>query len=185
MPPSLQFHHADALRPARVAVIAEAGVNHNGSVDEALRLVEAARTAGADAVKFQRFDPDTLLAAGAGLAVYQRGGEATDAAALLRPLVLPVDAWPRLIDAAEAAGLGFVVTPFSPTDCEALRPVAERLAAVKIASPDAVNPPLLAAAGFPAAGRCSCPPGPPRSTSSGPRSGRCGPPARAPPCCTA
>ncbi len=149
MPPlRLAFHHADADRAARVAVIAEAGVNHNGSAEEALKLVDAAAEAGADAVKFQRFDPATLLAKGAGLAAYQEGGDATDAASLLAPLVLPADRWRELAERAAVRGLAFVVTPFSPADCAALQPLAAAglLAAVKTASPDAVNPPLLRAA---------------------------------------
>ncbi|MEM6458976.1 MAG: N-acetylneuraminate synthase family protein [Planctomycetota bacterium] len=137
------FHHADADRPAAVAVIAEVGVNHDGDPRKAARLIHAAADAGADAVKFQLFRPDRLLSAEARLAAYQ-DGRAEDAATLLEHLTLTADELRGLRDTADAAGLAFLVTPFSPADVDDLAAVG--VDAVKIASPDAVNPPLLDAA---------------------------------------
>ena len=55
----------------RVWIIAEAGVNHNGSIDRALQLVEVAADAGADVIKFQTFKAEKLATAKAAKADYQ------------------------------------------------------------------------------------------------------------------
>ena len=60
----------------RVFVIAEAGVNHNGELSLARELIDAAANAGADAVKFQTFDPNTLVTKAATKAEYQIQNEA-------------------------------------------------------------------------------------------------------------
>ena len=134
------FDHADPHRSARVGVIAEIGVNHDGDPDLAARLIDAAADAGADAVKFQRFSPSRLLSRAARLAGYQ-AGVARDPLDLLTALTLPDGAWPELRRHARQRGIRFVVTPFSLADVEDLRPL--EVDAIKIASPDAVNLPLL------------------------------------------
>ncbi len=95
-------------------VIAEAGVNHNGELALALRLCEAARDSGADAVKFQTFRAEDLVLPGAPTAGYQaqQTGE-HDQFAMLRKLELsPADH--RAIKAhCDAIGIEFFSTPFS------------------------------------------------------------------------
>ena len=56
----------------KVVVIAEAGVNHNGSLKKALKMVDIASNSGADYIKFQTFDPKSLANSSLGLAQYQR-----------------------------------------------------------------------------------------------------------------
>jgi N-acetylneuraminate synthase/N,N'-diacetyllegionaminate synthase len=147
MKPALCFHHADADRPARVCVIAELGVNHDGDVKRALELTDAAADADADAIKLQRFDPDHLLSNQAGLAAYQdEAGEGARGGvrAMLKRLMLDDEGFTAVRARAKQHGLAFIVTPFSLPDVAALARFEPD--AVKIASPDAVNTPLLEAA---------------------------------------
>lgn len=137
------FRRADGQGAARVFVVAEIGVNHDGRAERGLELVRAAAAAGADAVKLQLFDPDRLLSRQALLAGYQ-AGQAADAKALLRGLALKPEAMARVGDEARSHGMRFIVTPFSPGDVRVLADLG--VDAVKIASPDAVNTPLLEAA---------------------------------------
>jgi len=103
---------------SRVYVIAEAGVNHNGSVETARRLVEAAADAGADAVKFQTFRAETLVARDAPKAEYQK--RTTDAAEsqyqMLKKLELDEAAHVELKALCDRLHIDFVSTPFDVTD---------------------------------------------------------------------
>ncbi len=121
-------------------VIAELGVNHDGSLDRALELARVAKDVGADAVKLQLFDPRKLLSREAELAAYQDGA-ADDPFALLDALQLSVEDMRRVRDLARELGLGFVVTPFSIENDDDMRQLD--VDAVKIASPDCVNAPLI------------------------------------------
>jgi N-acetylneuraminate synthase/N,N'-diacetyllegionaminate synthase len=123
-------------------VIAEIGVNHDGSFARAAQLVELAAEVGADAVKFQVFRADQLLHPSARFAAYQ-SEQCDDAvpAEMLRRYELPPLEIARLATLARQRGLLPLATPFSLEDVDVIEHLD--LPAVKIASPDIVNRPLL------------------------------------------
>ncbi|MBX3358490.1 MAG: N-acetylneuraminate synthase family protein [Phycisphaeraceae bacterium] len=129
-------------------IIAELGVNHDGSVDRAMELVRAADEAHADAVKLQLFETDRLMSRAARLAVYQSRAGESDPFAMLRRLELGIDQMRPVVEHARDLGMQTIVTVFSVE----LVAVAEGLAsayggfdAYKTASPDITNRPLLEA----------------------------------------
>ena len=128
-------------------VIAEAGVNHDGDPALAHALIDAAADAGADAVKFQTFDPDALVTTGAPLAPYQAApesgleGRAADQREMLRRLALPLDAWPALQRHAGERGITFLSTPFDEASAELLDRMD--VPAFKVGSGDLTDIPFL------------------------------------------
>ena len=96
-----------------VYVIAEAGVNHNGDFDLACRLVDAAKKAGADCIKFQTFVSEKLVSRNAQKAEYQKDttgdGSQVD---MLKKLELSFDDFRRLKTYCESVGITFLSTPF-------------------------------------------------------------------------
>lgn len=99
---------------ARTLIIAEAGVNHNGDITLAKRLIEAAAEAGADLVKFQTFSADRLVTRTAAKADYQTdttNGVETQHA-MLRPLELSPGMHDELIAHCAARRIGFLSTGF-------------------------------------------------------------------------
>jgi len=127
-------------------VIAEAGVNHDGSIDRAIDLVRAAAEAGADAVKFQTFHADALAGAGARQAAYQRErAPSASQQEMLRGLQLPDDAWLALRDAAVERGLLFLSTPFDQLSVTLLAELGVQ--AFKVGSGDLTNLILLRSVG--------------------------------------
>ena len=124
-------------------VIGEIGVNHDGDVERALMLTDAAAECGADAVKLQLFETDRLMSRAAKLAAYQESAGETDPLAMLRRLELSIEDMARVVERAHARGIHAIVTVFSVELVE----IAERLPwdAYKSASPDIINRPLLEA----------------------------------------
>ena len=126
-----------------VYIIAEAGVNHNGSLELAKKLVDAAADAGADAVKFQTFVPDNLVSKYADKADYQK--ETTEQSEsqleMLRKLMLKKEWHQILIDYAKTKGIQFISTPFDLESIDFLATLD--LPFYKIPSGDITNLPYL------------------------------------------
>ncbi len=95
-------------------VVAEIGVNHNGSVALASRMISAAAEAGADAVKFQTFESDRIVAADTPKAEYQknRANPSETQLEMLRKYELDRRDYPGLIKQCKDLGLIFISTPF-------------------------------------------------------------------------
>lgn len=124
-------------------VIAEAGVNHNGDLNVAFRLVEAAAQAGADVVKFQTFHAQELVTRKAGKAAYQKQttGEAGSQLAMLQKLELTPEHHLELIDHCQACGIEFLSTAFDPFSIDLLASLT--LPRWKVPSGEITNLPLL------------------------------------------
>lgn len=126
-------------------VIAEIGVNHDGRLDRALELVKLAAESGADAIKLQVFSAEKLMNIVSQFAGYQKDRvQAGSPIEMLRQYELSDVAHGQVVQSARGLGLKVVATPFSLSDVPRIEKL--RLDAVKIASPDLVNKPLLESA---------------------------------------
>ncbi len=125
-------------------VIAELGVNHDGSPERLMELVRLAAGAGVDAVKFQYFEAERLMSRASRLAKYQQESGERDPVEMLRRLETPIDVLAAAGSFAHSLGLDAIVTVFSVELFESARRF--RWDAYKTASPDIINRPLLHAA---------------------------------------
>ena len=126
-----------------VFFIAEAGINHNGSVELAKQLIDVACEAGADAVKFQTFKAENLLSKNTQKADYQKKN--TDASEsqfdMIKKLELDVDTHKELIAYCQEKDIMFLSTPF---DCESIDLLSDlKMQIFKIASGEITNLPYL------------------------------------------
>jgi len=125
-------------------IIAEAGVNHDGDLGTALRLVDAAAEAGVDAVKFQTFSADRLATRGAPKAHYQlTTTDPTESQhSMLKRLELDYEALVSVSERCRERGVTFLSTPFDEESADLLEPFG--IPAFKISSGDLTNLPFLA-----------------------------------------
>lgn len=128
----------------RTLIIAEAGVNHNGDIGLAKKLIAAAAAAGADLVKFQTFSAKNLVSSSAPKAEYQK--KTTDSSEsqleMIQKLELSREDHTVLIEECEANGIGFFSTAFDFKSFDLLMELG-CLAQIKIPSGELTNLPLL------------------------------------------
>lgn len=124
-------------------IIAEAGVNHNGSIELAKRLIDTASQAGADAVKFQTFKADNLVSKTAQKAAYQK--QTTDASesqyTMIKKLELTEEMHHELIQYCNEKGILFLSTPFDHDSINLLNTLGMEI--FKIPSGEITNLPYL------------------------------------------
>lgn len=124
-------------------VIAEIGVNHNGSVDRAIELIDLAKNAGADAVKFQTFVADDLARSHTPKVKYQieTTGQKDSHLEMLRALELSKADFQLIKSYCDKVGIRFVSTPYSVSSVDLLEGLD--VEEYKIASADVIDIPLL------------------------------------------
>jgi N-acetylneuraminate synthase len=125
-------------------IIAEAGVNHNGDVNLAKKLVDAAAAAGTDVIKFQTFTAEAIVTRNAEKAPYQKEVTGTGESQydMLKKLELSEEAHRELKKYAEKRGIIFLSTPYDNASIDFLAELG--VAALKVSSADITNLPLLA-----------------------------------------
>lgn len=126
----------------RTLIIAEAGVNHNGSISMAKKLIRAAKSSGADIVKFQTANVDSLVTESAAMAEYQRHntGQEKSQKEMLKKLLLKFEDFEDLASYCMEVGIKFLSTPF---DIESVRFLDKLQDIWKIPSGEITNYPYL------------------------------------------
>ncbi len=131
------------MKSDKVFIIAEAGVNHNGTLDLAKQLIDVAVDADADAVKFQTFKAENLVSKNAEKADYQK--EATDASEsqfdMIKKLELDVETHKELIAYCQEKDIMFLSTPFDHDSINLLSDLGLKI--FKIPSGEITNLPYL------------------------------------------
>lgn len=128
----------------KIFVIAEAGVNHNGNMETAKRMIDAAAEAGADAIKFQTFKADNLVRKDAQKAAYQQNNAADKSESqyeMLKKLELTEAVHRELIDYCKMTGIMFLSTPFDTDSVHML--MGYDVAIMKVPSGEITNYPYL------------------------------------------
>lgn len=127
----------------KVIIIAEAGVNHNGDINLAKKMVDAIKEAGADYIKFQTFNPEKLVSRYAQKAEYQKKetGSGETQLEMLQKLALPYIDFVELKKYCESKEIGFLSTPFDMDSIDEL--IKMNIDFWKIPSGEITNMPYL------------------------------------------
>ena len=128
---------------SRTFIIAEAGVNHNGSLDIAMKMVKSAKECGCDCIKFQTFHTENLVTKNAPKAQYQVENTGADDSqfAMLKKLELKKEDFQILQEYCKKLEIEFLSTPFDETSVDLLESLSMKK--YKISSGDMTNKPLF------------------------------------------
>lgn len=126
----------------KTLIIAEAGVNHNGDINIARKLVDVAKRCGADIVKFQTFDVNSIVSKYAEMAIYQKEniGEVGSQKDMLRKLALQKGEFVELVEYCKEVGIKFLSTPFDIASIQILNNLQDTW---KVPSGEITNYPYL------------------------------------------
>jgi N-acetylneuraminate synthase/N,N'-diacetyllegionaminate synthase len=124
-------------------VIAEAGINHNGDLDIAFKMIEAAKKCGADAVKFQTFKAEEFCGDPKQMFTYTSQGESVTESMLdmFKRVEFTEGDWYKIRKHADTVGIEFLSTPQNLGDLELLMKLG--VSAIKVGSDDLTNEPLI------------------------------------------
>ena len=127
----------------RTFIIAEAGVNHNGNMNTAIKLIDMAKKAGADAIKFQTFKSERLVTRSTPKAKYQKAntGSGESQLEMLKRLELTSDNFKRLFSYCRKKNIIFMSTPFDEKSADMLDRLG--MGIFKIPSGEITNKPLI------------------------------------------
>lgn len=127
----------------KVIIIAEAGVNHNGNLEMAKKMVLAAKEAGVDYVKFQTGIPEKVISKFAEMADYQKTNTGLKESQLdmVRKIMLPQEDFKKLKNYCDEYEIGFMSTPFDLTSIDTLAPLCMDF--MKVPSGEITNFPYL------------------------------------------
>ena len=129
----------------KTIIKAEAGVNHNGNYEMALKMIDEAKAAGADYVKFQTAKPELVISTFAPKAEYQKEttGNGESQLEMCKAIHLPLTDYKPLKEYCDKVGIGFMSTPFDLVSIDVLEPLD--MDYYKIPSGEITNLPYLRA----------------------------------------
>ncbi len=132
----------NGIDTSKVFIIAEAGVNHNGRIDLAYQLIDAAKEAGADAIKFQTFKAENVVSRLAPKAEYQKKttGSNESQLGMIKKLELSFEDFVKLKKYCDKKGIMFLSTPFDHQSIDFLYDLVDMY---KIPSGEIINYPYL------------------------------------------
>ena len=127
----------------KIFIIAEAGINHNGSLNNALEMIQVAKEAKADAIKFQTAEPELVMTSYAEKANYQmqKSEKKETQLDMIKKIHLPQNAYKKLKNECDKIGIEFMSTAFDDVSIETLRKL--ELKRIKIPSGEITNLPYL------------------------------------------